>query len=415
MERIIFHIDVNSAFLSWSAVKMLNEGCKTDIRLIPAIVGGDKETRHGIVLAKSRLAAECKIHTGEPVTRALQKCPGLVIVPPEHKYYREQSRRFISLLHEYTSDIEQVSVDECYLDFTGISSQYESPVAAAHLIKDRIKHTLGFTVNVGISSCKILAKMASDFEKPDKVHTLFQEEISEKMWKLPTGDLFMVGKSCENTLRKLGINTIGQIANTNPRLLELHLKKHGRLIWEFANGIDSSPVKSIETIAKGVGNSTTLPHDYTDMNDIKKVLLKLSESVSSRLRKTGQSAGVVCIEIKYSDFIKNSHQTILEKNLSSCDGIYDAAVSLFEKLWNGNPVRLLGVRATKLLDDSEPVQINLFDYLSDSVNTKSDENKRKKVDEVMDGLKMKYGNDIVNRASLLQDRRNSLNEVGKRK
>ena len=184
MERIIFHIDVNSAFLSWSAVEKLKNGETLDIRTIPAIIGGDTKSRHGIVLAKSVPAKAYDIHTAEPVAQARRKCPNLVIVPPDHALYKRYSQKLMALLHTYTPDIEQLSIDECFLDFTPIASQYESPLAAARQIKEEIKSRFGFTVNIGIAPNKVLAKMASDFTKPDRIHTLFYDEIPAKMWQI---------------------------------------------------------------------------------------------------------------------------------------------------------------------------------------------------------------------------------------
>ena len=233
-DKIIFHIDVNSAYLSWTAVKMLKNGYPKDIRNIPCIIGGDKKNRHGIVLAKSISAKKYGIVTGEPVVNALKKCPGLEIVPPEHDYYSEQSHKLMELLKSFTPDIEQVSVDECYMDYTGIRNKFSNEIEAAYTIKNKVKEQFGFTVNVGISDVKVLAKMASDFEKPDKVHTLYKEEIKEKMWKLPVEDLFMAGKSSVNVLHKLGIFTIGQLAKSPVTILDAHLKSHGRVLWEYA-------------------------------------------------------------------------------------------------------------------------------------------------------------------------------------
>lgn len=400
MQKIIFHIDVNSAFLSWSAVKMLKEGSKTDIREIDAVIGGSRENRHGVVLAKSLSAKKYGIRTGEPIAGALKKCPGLVIVPPEHSYYNEQSRLFISILKEYTPDIEQVSVDECYLDYTGIGNNFESPEEAAYIMRNRIKKELGFTVNVGISDCKILAKMASDFEKPDKTHTLYRSEIKQKMWPLPVGSLFMVGRKSADVLKKLGINTVGELACTNPEILELHLKSHGRIIWEYANGIDESEVNTEDADVKGIGNSVTLPKDVTELGEAKKVLLALSDKVALRLRKSGQKAGLICVEIKYSDFTKVSHQKVLEKYVSSCEGIYEAAVELYRKLWNKNPVRLIGIRSGKLQSIDEPEQLSLFDYMENKVT--ANEDKRKKADEAMDMINTKYGNRMITRAGLMK-------------
>lgn len=288
MSHIIFHIDVNSAYLSWTAVEQLKNGADVDIRTIPAIIGGDRESRHGIVLAKSPSAKKFGIRTGEPVVNAFRKCPNLHMDPPNHRMYREYSRRLMDFLKTYTPEIEQVSVDECYMDFTGIAQRFSSPVEAAYEIKARVYEKFGFTVNVGISTNKLLAKMASDFEKPNRVHTLFPEEVKEKMWPLPVSELFMAGKSSVAILEKLEIRTIGELAQTDPKLLEFHLKSHGRTLWEFANGIGDAKVQSEETAAKGVGNSTTLPKDVEKAEDAKKVLFSLAESVGKRLRKQGR-------------------------------------------------------------------------------------------------------------------------------
>ena len=236
--RIIFHIDVNSAYLSWTAVEQLKNGAGVDIRTIPAIIGGDQKSRHGIVLAKSISAKKYGIRTGEPVANAFRKCPNLKTYLPDHQMYREYSRKLMEFLRTYTTHIEQVSVDECYMDFTEIADRFTSPVEGASEIKDEVYKRFGFTVNVGISSRKVLAKMASDFEKPNKVHTLFPEEVPAKMWPLPIGELFMAGRSSVETMKKLEIYTIGDLANTDPAILELHLKSHGRKLWEFANGLD---------------------------------------------------------------------------------------------------------------------------------------------------------------------------------
>ncbi len=300
--RTIFHIDVNSAFLSWTSVENLKTGKGPDLREIPAIIGGDQKTRHGVVLAKSIPAKKFGIHTGEPVVNALRKCPNLVTAPPDHDLYHEYSHRMMDFLHSLTPDIEQVSIDECFLDFTGIAHRYASPYTAAKYIKDEIHSRFGFTVNVGISSNKLLAKMASDFEKPDKIHTLFPDEIPQKMWPLPIGELFMAGKSSVKALNNLGIRTIGELAASDPKLITLNLKSHGTMLWNYANGIDNSPVCSIPAEAKGIGNSTTLSSDLTKESEAVPILHSLAESVASRLRKAHKKAGSICVEIKYYDF-----------------------------------------------------------------------------------------------------------------
>lgn len=407
-EQIIFHIDVNSAYLSWTAVKMMQEGYGRDIREIPCIVGGDRKSRHGIVLAKSIPAKKYGIVTGEPVVNALRKCPHLEMVPPEHHYYEKMSHELMELLRSYTPDIEQVSIDECYMDYSGIRNLFETPEAAAAAIKDKVKEELGFTVNVGISDVKVLAKMASDFEKPDKVHTLYQCEIQKKMWGLPVSDLFMAGKSSVDTLHKLGIFTIGQLAKSPLTVLESHLKSHGKILWQYANGIDDSIVNTVKEESKGVGNSTTLSKDVDDIDEIFKVLLGLSEKVGGRLRNGKQKAKTIAVEIKYNDFTKCSRQTTVERATDSGTEIYDIVRVLFQELWNKTPVRLLGVRTANLVEEGEPEQLSIMDidrwknenYQSSKIQRPSRE-KIKKLDEALDAIKHKYGKDVVGRASLM--------------
>lgn len=421
MSRIIFHIDVNSAYLSWTAVEQLKHGADTDIRTIPAIIGGDRRSRHGVVLAKSIPAKKYGIRTGEPVANALRKCPDILIEPPDHALYHDYSRKLMEFLHTYTPDIEQVSVDECYMDYTGIARQFYSPVSAAFEMKDRIREKFGFTVNIGISSNKLLAKMASDFEKPDRIHTLFPEEIREKMWPLPVRELYMAGGSSEETLKKLGIRTIGELAQTDPKILELHLKSHGRMLWNFANGIDDSPVVTWKTEAKGIGNSTTLPADVTEREEAAKILLGLAESVGSRLRKAGQRAGMVSVEIKYATFETVSHQKQLLTETASDSGIYQVSLELFDELWDGRPIRLLGIRSSKLVGEDEPWQMSIFD-LPQAETKKADHSvssaaensamegaieeakakKQEKLSRALDEIRKKYGRDAVKRGSFLE-------------
>lgn len=394
---IIFHIDVNSAYLSWTAVEQLKNGAKTDLRSIPAIIGGDKKSRHGVVLAKSIPAKKYGIHTGEPVVNALAKCPNLVMESPNHKMYSQYSKRLMEFLHTYTGKIEQVSVDECYMDFTEIANRWFSPVEGAMEIKNRIKEKFGFTVNIGISSNKLLAKMASDFEKPDKVHTLFPEEIQVKMWLLPVRELYMAGRSSVEYLGKLEIHTIGDLAQTDPAILERHLKSHGRKLWEFANGIDTSNVESEPAEAKGIGNSTTLPKDLETEEEVKPVLSDLAESVSRRLQKAGQKAGMLSVEIKYYNFETASHQRQLLKPTFQKEMIYQEAIGLFQELWNGQPIRLLGIRSSKLVEESAPEQMSIFDIEFQEDSRKRA--KKKKISDALEKVREKYGEDIVRRGA----------------
>ena len=397
MEPIFFHIDVNSAFLSWTAVERLEQGDPLDLRLIPSIIGGDKEKRQGIVLAKSIPAKAFHIQTGEPIVKALEKCSALTIAAPDHAMYQRKSRILMDYLKTLTPEIEQVSIDECYMDFTSIVNQYPSALEAAHQIKDTISDTMGFTVNIGISDCKVLAKMASDFKKPNLVHTLYRHEIKEKMWPLPVSSLFMCGKSSVDELRKLEILTIGDLACADPAIISLHLKSHGKLLWEFANGIDDSKVEPVHPDAKGIGNSTTMAKDAEDLDTIHKVLLSLSDSVASRIRKADSMAYMVSVEVKYNTFVKNSHQTTLSSPTNTSDTIYQTACRLFDELWDGTPVRLLGIRCSKLVDMDEPVQMSLMDY---EFNKKDKRNQR--LDSALDSIRKRYGSSAVVRGSMLK-------------
>lgn len=417
---IIFHIDVNSAFLSWTAVEELKNGADRDLRKMTAIVGGNQESRHGVVLAKSLPAKKYGIHTGEPVVNAIRKCPNLTMVAPDHEMYREYSQKMMDFLRSYTPDIEQVSIDECFLDFTGIAYRFSSPVDGALEIKNKIRDRFGFTVNIGISTNKLLAKMASDFEKPDKVHTLFPEEIEEKMWHLPVSELYMAGHSSVEVLKKLEIHTIGELAKADPEILEIHLKSHGRALWESANGIGDDRVVSEKVRAKGIGNSVTLPRDVTGEEEADRVLLELSESVGARLRKAGQRANMLSVEIKYHTFQTASHQKQLLKATNSDLVIYNTARELFWELWDGKAVRLLGIRSSRLEDEGEPEQMSIFDLplmpsgkqkewnYSETEQSAEEERRRavknerlQKLDKALDGIKKKYGEDAVKRGRLL--------------
>jgi len=279
MRCVIFHIDVNSAFLAWEAVYRLYHLHGTvDLREIPSVVGGSEENRHGIVLAKSIPCKPYKIKTGESLMEARQKCKDLVVVPPHYSLYERCSTSFISILREYTPDVEQYSIDEAFLDMTGTQKLWGNPLTAANRIREHVYNKLGFTINIGISSNKVLAKMASDFQKPNMIHTLWPEEIQEKMWKLPVSDLFYVGPATTRKLHNLGIYTIGELANSDVDILKRYMHGHGVLVWHYANGRDVSPIVNKAPANKGYGNSTTTPYDVCDMDNAKMVLLSLSET-----------------------------------------------------------------------------------------------------------------------------------------
>ena len=438
MDNIFFHIDVNSAYLSWTSVENLKTGTGIDLREIPAIIGGDSSKRHGIVLAKSIPAKKYHVQTAEPIGSALKKCPSLVIAPPDHAMYHRYSQALMAHLSSFCPDLEQVSIDECYMDYTPIASHYASPVAAATLIKDSVYETFGFTVNIGISDRKVLAKMASDFRKPNLVHTLFCSELAGKLWPLPISRLFLCGRSSTETLKKLGIVTIGDLAAADPAIVTAHLKSHGQTLWNYANGIDNSEVVTQETEAKGIGNSTTLSADVTDEAAARRVLLSLAESVAARLREAQKRALCVTVEIKYASFLSVSHQTMLDTPTDGTNFIYETACRLFRELWNGEPIRLLGIRTAKLCAADDPVQLSLSDLAADTGNpfcaserrdtaaaatqtpsfaqadasaavTQSDAplsrsraEKYQKLDKALDSIRSRYGNTSIVRGSLYQ-------------
>ena len=391
---VIFHIDVNSAYLSWTAVEELKNGAGRDLREIPSIIGGDQKSRHGVVLAKSIPAKKYGIRTGEPVANAFRKCPGLVMEPPDHKLYRRYSEGLMAFLKSYTPVIEQVSVDECYMDFTERARDYHSPVEGAMEIKNEVYRRFGFTVNVGISDNKLLAKMAGDFEKPDKVHTLFPGEIQEKLWPLPVGELFSVGGASEQKLKRLGIMTIGDLAQADLGTLQATLKKHGEAIWNYANGRDFSLVEAERADNKGYGNSVTLSYDVTRAEEAKQVLLSLAETVGRRLRRDGAWIEVVSVTLRFFDLTNASHQCVLEHATNITDEIYQAACRLFDEFWDRTPIRLIGIQTGKVTKEGDNRQLSLFDD--------TDYEKLERLDRAMDSIREKFGADAVRRASFLQ-------------
>ena len=392
---MIFHVDVNSAFLSWEAAKRVKEGLP-DLREIPSCIGGDPKLRRSIVVAKSIPAKKYGVTTGEPVALALRKCPDLVCVPGDFALYQRCSRAFKEICASYAPAMESFSIDEVFLDMTGTHLIYPDPVAVAHEIKDKIRDELGFTVNVGIGTNKLLAKMASDFEKPDKVHTLFPAEIPEKLWPLPVRDLLFLGKASEQRLLQEGIKTIGDMARSGEAEIKRILgEKTGHQLYRYANGIDDSTVVLAPSKAKGIGNSTTLSSDATTKEEACKVLLSLCESVGRRLRASHQLAGQICTEIRYSDFRNVSHQMPIDIPTASVNLLYEDACALFDELWDSTPIRLLGVRTSKLVPEDEPVQLSLFDF----PDPRSE--KQQKLDAALDNIRAKYGKDAIKRGRFL--------------
>lgn len=402
MERLIFHIDVNSAFLSWEASRRVRLGGE-DIRLIPSAIGGDRDKRTGVILAKSIPAKKFGIKTGEPVAMALRKCPDLFLAKPDFKLYEASSKAFMDICREYAPAVEKYSIDECFLDMSGTNRIYPDPVAIAHAIKNKIRDELGFTVNVGIGNCKLLAKMASDFEKPDKVHTLFHDEIALKMWPLSVRDLFSVGTSTAEKLEKARIRTIGDLANANLDYIQRIVgQKVGKQIYDYSNGIENSPVQSVSELSKGYSVATTLEDNIISYEQAHKVLLALSDSVTARMRADGAKAFCVGISIRSNDFKTRSHQMTLIDATDISREVYQISRQLYKELWDGHtPLRLIGISLTSITRE-DTIQMTLF--------PDEHRDKARRLDKATDTINAKFGASAIVRGANLGSQLN----VGKK-
>ena len=397
MEKIIFHIDVNSAFLSWTAayrVRVLGE--TSDLRDIPSAVAGDREKRHGIILAKSLPAKKYGVKTGEPIFQAQQKCPELLLVPPDYALYVQASRHLIALLKQIAPVVEQYSIDEAWADMSGTEGLYGSPVAAAEMLRQKISDELGFTVNIGVSSNKLLAKMAGDFEKPDKVHTLFPWELEKKLWPLPVRELFMLGPATEKKLKLMGIYTIGQLAKADPQILRQRLGKPGVSLWNSANGRYSDTLQAHPEPNKGYGNSVTLPSDVTEASQAYRILLSLCETVGMRMRQDGKAARCISVSLRDKEFHTFSHQRTLPAATDGTEELFRIACLIFDEAWDGKaPLRQLGVQASRVEARGQR-QYSLFD-----VACAGDYEKKAKLDNVIDDLRQKHGEGVIRRARFI--------------
>ena len=393
MAKIYFHVDVNSAFLSWSALKHLQDGDVQDLRTIPAVVGGDEAKRHGVVLAKSGPAKKYGIQTGESLFAARAKCPGLTIVPPDFDFYVQNSKALMKILGDYTPNVEQYSIDEAFLDMTGTEALIGPPLTVAHTIRRRVKRELGFTVNVGIAPNRLLAKMAYDFEKPDRVHTLYKYEIETKMWPLPVGDLFGVGPSAAKKLNSFGICTIGDFALLDRETATRMFGSRGETLWNYANGRETDPVTKQGSRDNSYGNSVTMPQDLPRPEDADATMLALCDSVGRRLRADGKTARVVTVQLVDNAFRRTSHQTTLPNPTNSTDRLYHVAAELMRQMWPARPVRLVGVSAEKTGEDN----FEQMDFFTDAART----DKQEKLDRAADALRRKFGGAAVTRATLL--------------
>ena len=391
-DRIIFHIDVNNAFLSWTAVYLLDKGYKRDIRKIPAIIGGDEKSRRGIVLAKSPVAKKYGIVTAETLYSARKKCKNLEIFPPNYNWYYKKSKELMKYLSNFSPVQEQLSVDECFLDMSGMNYIYDSLISLAYHIKDEIKEKFGYTVNIGIANNKLCAKMASDFEKPDKVHTLFNNEIETKLWPLDVKDLYMCGKSTTKELYKLNIHTIGELAKLDEKFLEKHFKAQGKYLYNASHGIDNSKVEVHETKNPSISISETLPYNYTDEKKLKEIIFRQVEELSRELRSRKMFAKTVGITFKNSNFTSYSAQETLENATDNTKEILKVAYKVFENSYKQDEIRLIGVRLANLMNNRNE-QVSLFDK-EDNLDHTTD------IQKTIDEINNKFGKSLIKPASL---------------
>ncbi|MGE4214552.1 MAG: DNA polymerase IV [Anaerotignaceae bacterium] len=395
MNKTIFHIDVNSAFLSWSTASLMKKGETLDLRTVPSAIGGDSNSRRGIILAKSIPAKNFGVVTGEPMVSALKKCPSLIIIQPDFQLYSSCSNKLFNLLANYSDRLEIFSIDECFLDYTGMEKLFGAPEEAAYKIKERIKTELGFTVNIGIGPNKLLAKMAGELEKPDKVISIYHHEIEEKLWPLPVGELFMVGRSTAPHLNRLGIYTVGQLANYDYAILEREFKSYAQTLKNYANGIADEIIAPFghKHTYKSISNSTTTPKDVFKKEDAHKVLLALCENVGKRLRYHGQFTNSISVTVKTNEFKVYSHQKQLNGSTDCTNTIYCTATNIFDAMWKKEPLRHLGVSADKLTNDC-------FYQLS---FTEENRDKQRKAEATIDTINKKFGSASIKRCILMNN------------
>ena len=387
MDRIIMHIDVNSAFLSWSAIKLLNEGSKIDLRNEISVVSGREASRHGIVVAASIPAKKIGIKSPMNLRDAKKIYKDVIVTLQDREFYKKCSNNMMRLIKYLFPKYEQFSIDECFVDYTDMKKLYGDEVKFAHKLKDEIYKRFGFTVNVGIGNNKLLAKMASDFEKPNKVHTLYSSEIKEKMWPLPISDLFMAGKSSVSKLKSLGIETIGALANYDENKLIGLLKSQGKMLYEYANGIDNSPVENKYDDRKGIGFSKTLEEDIEDKYRLYEELRHFSEKISNELKKRNLYARTIVVTLRYSSFKTYNHQLKFDNSTNLEEEIFNKSKEAFNKLWNLEPVRLIGLRVTDMSNNND-IQLSLFDENNKVI-------KEKEIDKLIDSINKEFGSGTV--------------------
>lgn len=388
MDRIILHIDVNSAFLSWSAIKLLKEGFNKDIRNEISVIAGDPNKRHGVIVAASIPAKKIGIKPPINLFEARKKTRDLIVVKPDYQFYKKCSENMINFLKSLFPEIQQYSIDECFIDYTTMKKIYGDEVKFAYKLKNEIYKRFGFTVNIGIGNNKLSAKMASDFEKPNKVHTLYKYEFKNKVWNKDISELFMAGKSSCKKLRELNINTIGELANSDYDMLIRNLKSQGKLLYEYANCIDESRVEpDMYEERKGIGLSRTLEYDSNDKKLIFSYLYDFSKEISKKLRDKKVYANTIIITIRNNEFKTINHQGKCINAVNLTDDIFEKAKQLFLNIWDKEPIRLIGLRVTDFTSTNS-IQLSIFDK-------NNDKHEKEQLQKIVDDINNKLGNSSV--------------------
>lgn len=393
-KRVVLHSDINCCYAS---IEHLHH---PEYNGRPIAVGGDPEARHGIILTADYMAKGYGVKTGMALWQARQVCPQLTILPPRMELYLRFSKMAHELYSEYTDKIEPYGIDESWLDVTESMSIKGNGFNIATEISNRMKRELGITVSIGVSFNKIFAKLGSDYKKPDAITTMYQDEFKSKAWKLPASDLLYVGRSTNQKLCRLGIKTIGDLAETDESILQSQLGKMGSILWAFANGYDDSPVKVENTRApiKSVGNSTTTPRDLENDEDVKIVLYILAESVATRLRENGFKCRVVEISVRDNELLSFTRQHKISNATNITKEIAEEAYRIFKESYNWRkPIRSLGVRGADLVNDNYWEQIDLFS----SVELRE---KQEKMDQTVDDIRRRFGFYSVQRGLMYRDR-----------
>ena len=394
--QYIAHVDANSAYLSWSAAEHLRRGGTLDYRTIPSVVGGDPKTRHGIVLAKSIPAKAYGIKTAELIWQACQKCPGLLVIPGDFEIYSRYSKAMVNILREYSDRVYVYSIDECFIDLTGMELLFGDPLTLVDTIRNRIRDELGFTVSVGISSNMLLAKIASDMRKPDATTTLFPDEIPAKLWPMPVEDMFMCGPASTKKLNQLGIYTVGHLAGTKPETMRQHLKSYGVMLWNYAHGISSNIVGGFKArdTPQSIGNSSVISFDVSTRKEASLIILALAESVSMRMREQHLVGHVISLSFRDIQFNGRQHQRRYPQALATVNEIHRGALQLLDELWQQDiPLRQFGLRMS-MLEQRSDFQQSLFPEID----------KYENAEEAVFRIRKRYGKTSVFRAGFLGSR-----------